>query len=234
MRGAFFPALNRVVLNCVWWATESWLGMMCKLFMISSFVTYFLIILTTGVRTTVGAIWPSFYNIRNTFPDSVPMVTGDFVAWFIFVLICAAGVMVKPEKFHWPSVATAAVNLVTALALVGWFSHRAGGAGVLFKDTQVLTGVEPARGSKFGWAFIHGITTVIASQSTGILGFADWGRYAKRPACQRWPQGLGMGLSDMFSVSHPLLYYQVEIYANYSSQGNPGYHRCLMLCHNLS
>ena len=128
------------------------------------------------------------------------MVTGDFVAWFIFVLICLAGVMVKPEKFHWPSVATAAVNLVTALALVGWFSHRAGGAGVLFKDTQTLTGVEPARGSKFGWAFIHGITTVIASQSTGILGFADWGRYAKRPACQRYPQGLGMGLADMISV----------------------------------
>lgn len=155
---------------------------------------------TAGVRATIGAIWPSFYTIHNTLPSSVPMNLTEFVAWFIFVILCACGVMLRPEKFHWPSVVTAAVNLVTALAITGWFSHRAGGAGALFKSTASLTGVEPASGSQFGWAFVHGITTVIASQATGILGFADWGRYAKTPGAQRYPQGLGMGLSDMVSV----------------------------------
>jgi NCS1 family nucleobase:cation symporter-1 len=29
MRGNVFPVLNRVVLNCTWFATESWLGSMC-------------------------------------------------------------------------------------------------------------------------------------------------------------------------------------------------------------
>ncbi|KAF7557591.1 hypothetical protein G7Z17_g511 [Cylindrodendrum hubeiense] len=185
----YFSYQSGVGIIIVTWSTGasllglglSWLGMMC-------------------VRATIGSLWPSFYNLRNTFPDSVPMTTGDFVAWFIFTLLCLGGVMVKPENFHWPSVATASVNLITSLALVGWFAHRAGGPGVLFKNTESLTGVEPARGSEFGWAFIHALTTVISSQATGILGFADWGRYAKRPGCQRYPQGLGMALSDMISV----------------------------------
>lgn len=128
------------------------------------------------------------------------MTAGDFLAWAIFVILCAAGVLLRPEKFHWPAVATAGVNLITSLALVGWFASRAGGAGVLFKSTESLTGVEPATGARFGWAFVHGLTTVIASQSTGVLGFADWGRYAARPGCQRWPQGLGISLSNLVSV----------------------------------
>lgn len=181
MRGYAFPALNRVVLDTVWWATESWLGMMC-------------------IRATVGSIWPSFYNIKNTFPDSVPMTTGDFVAWLLFVLLAAAGVMLRPEKFHWPGIVIVVANFITVLALVGWFSHKAGGVGVLFKSTESLTGVPPASGSAFGWAFVHGLTTMISSQATGLLGFADWGRYAKHPGAQRWPQGLGMALSDMFSA----------------------------------
>lgn len=181
MRGYAFPAFNRVVLDTVWWATESWLGMMC-------------------VRATVGSIWPSFYNIKNTFPDSLPMTTGDFVAWLLFVLLAAAGVMLRPEKFHWPGIVIMATNFVTVLALVGWFSHKAGGVGVLFTSTESLTGVTPASGSAFGWAFVHGLTTMISSQATGLLGFADWGRYAKHPGAQRWPQGLGMALSDMFSA----------------------------------
>lgn len=121
--------------------------------------------------------------------------------------------MLRPERFHWPAVATAAVNIVTALALVGWFSSKAGGPGVLFKSTESLTDVEPATESKLSWAFIHAFTTVIASQSTGVLGFADWGRYAKAPGCQRWPQGLGISLSNMVSVSiHPVEFENSTLY----------------------
>ena len=129
------------------------------------------------------------------------METNDFVAWFIFIVLVAIGNLVRPEVFHWPSIVVASVNLVTSLAMLGWFVNKASGAGALFKSIEVLTGIKPASGSQFGWQFVHGITTVIASQATGILGFADWGRYTKHPGSQRYPQGLGMGLSDMYTVS---------------------------------
>lgn len=139
--------------------------------------------------------------MKNTLPPSVPMETNDFVAWFIFVFICSLLVMVKPEVFHYPSLVISFTTFIMSLAILGWLVSKAGGPGVLFHSTESLTGVTPASGSNFGWMFVRGITTVIASQSTGVMGFADWGRYSKTPGAQRLPQGLGMGLSDMYTVS---------------------------------
>ncbi|KIX99049.1 uncharacterized protein Z520_05510 [Fonsecaea multimorphosa CBS 102226] len=179
IRGSVFPVLNRTVLNITWFSIESWFGSMC-------------------VKVTIGALWPSFYNMKNTFSTSLPMETNDFVAWFIFTFFCMFGVLVRPEVFHWPAVVTSCSMFITSLAMMAWFVNKVGGPGPLFKSTTALTGVEPSTGPHLAWMAVRGFSTVIASQATGVIGYADWGRFAKTTNAQRFPQALGMALADSY------------------------------------
>ncbi|OQU97304.1 hypothetical protein CLAIMM_03253 isoform 1 [Cladophialophora immunda] len=184
--GGPFPVLNRTICDCTWLSIESWFGGMC-------------------VKVMLGAIWPSFYTMKNTLPASVPMETNDFVAWLLFMAADLAFIWVRPEKFHWFGVSVSAAALVSSLCILGWFVHQAGGAGVLFHSTEALTDITPASGSVFSWNFMRAISTVISGQATTILGFADWGRYSKRPNDQLLPQSLGIALSMLVTATIGLI-----------------------------
>ncbi|RVX74503.1 hypothetical protein B0A52_01629 [Exophiala mesophila] len=186
MHGSAFPVINRVVLNITWYSIETWLGGLC-------------------VKVMIGALWPSFYTMKNTFPASVPMQTNDFVAWFIFTFFCFIAVLVRPEKFHWPAVVTSCSMFIFSISMMAWMLHEVGGPGPLFRSSAVLTGVEPVHGSQLAWMAVRTFNTILSSVATGIIGYADWGRYAKTTNAQRIPQALGVALGNTFVTTMGVL-----------------------------
>jgi hypothetical protein len=48
-------------------------------------------------KTLIGSLWPSFYNVRNRFPESLPMTTIDFASWVIFTFLVSLCLLIKPE-----------------------------------------------------------------------------------------------------------------------------------------
>lgn len=129
------------------------------------------------------------------------MQTNDFIAWFVFTFFCFVAVLVRPEVFHWPAVVTSCSMFIFSIALMAWMVHEVGGAGPLFQSSAALTGIEPTTGSQLGWMAVRTFTTIISSVATGLIGYADWGRYAKTTNAQRYPQAMGVALGNTFVVS---------------------------------
>lgn len=153
-----------------------------------------------GVKVMIGAIWPSFYTMKNTFSTSLPMQTSDFIAWFIFTFFCFVAVLVRPEVFHWPAVVTSCSMFIFSLTMMAWLVNKAGGPGPLFQSSAALTGIEPATGSQLAWMAVRTYSTVISSVATGLIGYADWGRYAKTTNAHRFPQAIGVTLGNIYVV----------------------------------
>ncbi|ORY25545.1 NCS1 nucleoside transporter [Naematelia encephala] len=186
MRGNWFPILNRVVLGTTWFAIESWYGGKC-------------------IKVAIGAIWPSFYHMHNPFRASLGMDGGDFLCWVIFLLFCLPLIYLRIEKMLIPASIVSGCVLVTCLGLLGWFVNQAGGGGILLSQPTHFSGVPLLQGSALAWQIVLGITTQISSTAQGILGFADWGRYAKGPHHSRLPFFMGSFVGTTFVATIGLI-----------------------------
>jgi nucleobase:cation symporter-1, NCS1 family len=129
------------------------------------------------------AIFPSYKNIRNTFPASANMTTQDFVGFIVFCCIQIPFLWVPPEKtvllFRYVNITTA----ITMFSVTVWALSTAHGGGPLLSQNSTLTTT-----SQKAWAVIHGITTVIGSIAVSLTNQSDFNRFARRPGDQIWGQ----------------------------------------------
>lgn len=66
--GQFFILIQRIILSLVWFSVQSWTGGLC-------------------VQNILAAIFPSYQNMPNHFPESAHMNTKQFVGWLLFNLL---------------------------------------------------------------------------------------------------------------------------------------------------
>lgn len=129
------------------------------------------------------AIFPSYKNIRNTFPASANMTTQQFVGFVVFCCIQVPFLWVPPEKtavlFRYVNISTA----VTMFSVTVWALSTAHGGGPLLTQNSTLT-----TASQKAWAIIRGITTVIGSIAVSLTNQSDFNRFARRPGDQIWGQ----------------------------------------------
>jgi NCS1 family nucleobase:cation symporter-1 len=129
------------------------------------------------------AIFPSYKNIKNTFPASANMTTQQFVGFVVFSCIQIPFLWVPPEKtavlFRYVNVTTA----ITMFSVTVWALSTAHGGGPLLTQNSTLTTI-----SQKAWAVIRGITTVIGSIAVSLTNQSDFNRFARRPGDQIWGQ----------------------------------------------
>src|ERR1700712_5035806 len=114
-----------------------------------------------GVQAWIGgqmaevmlyAIFPSFQNMKNTFPASANMTTQQFVGFIVFVCFQVPFLCVPPEKtailFRYANILTA----ITMFSVTVWALSTAHGAGPLLVVNSTLTTT-----SERAWAIIRGI-----------------------------------------------------------------------------
>ena len=129
------------------------------------------------------AIFPSYKNIKNTFPASANMTTQQFIGFVVFSCIQIPFLWVPPERtavlFRYVNISTA----VTMFSVTVWALSTAHGGGPLLAQNSTLTTT-----SDRAWAILHGITTVIGSIAVSLTNQSDFNRFARKPGDQIWGQ----------------------------------------------
>lgn len=156
--------LQRIICCIIWYSVQS---------------------LTAGqnISLILSSIFPSFFNLKNTLPESFPIDTKQLIGFFLYHIISFPFLMIPPEKLKGPF---KFVTLFSAAAIFGTSIGcmvNAHGAGDLLHSKSTISS-----GSNLGMAFMHGINSVINSIAVGLLNQPDFSRFVSRPGQQIWGQ----------------------------------------------
>ncbi|ODN77201.1 hypothetical protein L202_05723 [Cryptococcus amylolentus CBS 6039] len=229
-RGADFVIALRIVLTFTWIAIQLWWG-------------------SQVVKTFIGAIWPSFYNLTTPLASGT-MVVSDFVAFILYAVICAPVVWFRPQKYHLFFAVSSVAMVICVFSMLGWAVGTAGGPGALVHDTSALAGVDPAKGSDLGYAFVFGISSMLGGLSVHLLHQSDYTRLARKPGDQVFSQlvivPLGTILNSLIGIivtscaaqlypSEGLLWEPFDLFqVVQSDSGNSGRTRCAVAFASLA
>ncbi|KAF8063953.1 NCS1 nucleoside transporter family [Lyophyllum atratum] len=170
IRGSWFPLINRVILSCCWYGVEGWYGGQIT-------------------KVMIGSIWPSFYDLKNTFGPGQPMKTNEFVAFIIFWLISLPMFLLRPEHYRIPAILSSVAVTIAAFATFIWALAKQGNGGPLFTNPEEVYGIgKLTPGSMLGWVMMRCITSGIGAWAGGIMYQSDFSRYAVNPGDQIWGQ----------------------------------------------
>ncbi|KAL2867511.1 nucleobase cation symporter-1 family protein [Aspergillus lucknowensis] len=162
--GYLFPMAIRVFLSFVWTATNTWYGSQC-------------------LKVLLTCIWPSFLSLDTSLASGA-MKVYDMVSFVLYFLLCLPLMWFSPENYKKPFMVASTTVATTVFVLLIWATVRAGGGGGLIHDPSSLAGVEAAKGSALGWAFVSAITANIGGIATHMWSQSDYTRYARRPGDQ--------------------------------------------------
>ncbi|GAA5852070.1 hypothetical protein JCM8547_000148 [Rhodosporidiobolus lusitaniae] len=164
MYGAYLPILARSILALLW-----------------------LVILTyQGGRITVvmiGAIWPSFYNVKNTLPPDLGITTQEMIGFFVIWVFQAPLACVPVHKLKWFFLAKAWISAAGFFALFVWALVITKGKGFIltgYFDDSLLP-----YGSK-SWAMISGLNAVTGLFSTVAINIPDFARFTRSTKAAWW------------------------------------------------
>lgn len=168
--GSYWPIINRVVMACIWFGVQSWLGGNCVKLMISS-------------------IWlNASKNVPNHL-ESAGTTSYDFLCFFLFIFIMCVCIWFPVHSLRHLFTVKAYVAPAAAVALLIWTVKRAGGIGpVVRQDAKI-------EGSELAWEFIKATMTCIANFAALIMNDPDFTRFAKKPQVAMWPQMITIPLS---------------------------------------
>ncbi|RDB26775.1 Allantoin permease [Hypsizygus marmoreus] len=169
IRGSWFSLLNRIILSCCWYGVQGWFG-------------------GQMVKVMIGAVWPSFYHMKNTFGPEAGMKTNEFVSFIIFWLISCPIFLLRPKQYRIPAIVSSIIVAIAAFALFIWALVKQGGGGPLFSNPEAVYGVGDLKGATLAWAFVRLINSGIGGWAGGILYQSDFSRYAVRPGDQFYGQ----------------------------------------------
>ncbi|KAI0325978.1 NCS1 nucleoside transporter family [Cubamyces sp. BRFM 1775] len=166
MYGSFFPLLMRILLSIVWYGVQLVFGGM-------------------STKVVIGAIWPSFYTLKNTLPESAGIETNDLIGIIIFAALSVPLILVPPENLRKPFLVGSIIITIATTAIFIWAVAKEGGGGPLLSRPSTFVGVTaPNSSAKLGWAMAYGISSTIGSTSAGILNQSDYTRFATCPRAQ--------------------------------------------------
>lgn len=162
--GSFISLTQRIVLALVWFGVQSWTGGLC-------------------VSVMLSAIFPSFHNMRDVFPNNPSLDTKQFVGWILFNVIMIPVIWVPPHKIKIPLIVFNILATITLVAMMIWALVRAEGGGPLLSR-----GSRPMSAWELGWSMTSGVTTVIGGIAVGLTNANDYTRFARKPGDQIFGQ----------------------------------------------
>jgi NCS1 family nucleobase:cation symporter-1 len=162
--GSFLAIVQRIILSLVWFSVQSWTGGIC-------------------VSVILSAIFPSFQNIRDVFPNNPSLETKQFVGWILFNIAMIPVIYIQPHKIKRPLLVFNILASTTLVSMMVWSLAKAGGGGPLLSQ-----GATALSSSELGWSMTSGVTTVIGGIAVGLTNANDYTRFARRPGDQVFGQ----------------------------------------------
>lgn len=162
--GSYLAMLQRILLGLIWFGVQSWTGGL-------------------SVSCMLGAIFPSYQNMRNTLPASANMTTKEFTGYIVYNLLIIPLLYIPPERMRKMLLGMNIVVFVTLMSMMIYILSAAHGAGPLLSKPATVQS-----GSQLAWAIMGGIQTVIGSIAVGLTNQPDYSRFAKSPGDQIFGQ----------------------------------------------
>ncbi|GMM37686.1 hypothetical protein DASC09_050110 [Saccharomycopsis crataegensis] len=155
IRGCYLGILIRILLSIVWYASDAWMGGL--------------------ILGNIFSSWSSdYFNLTNTFSESVPFSRKDLIGFVLFQLIQLPFFLIRPEKLRFLIHVGCVTCFFSMLGLTIWAVALNGGDDGPLMDTP-----NTLAPSAHGWAWISGVTSWYGSLLTGIVNSSDYTRFSK-------------------------------------------------------
>lgn len=170
--GTLWPVLNRVVMACIWYGVQSWIGGEC-------------------VYLMIRAIWNSFssgwgsLNNENT-PGVID--SAHFLSFFLFWIGSLPFLYFPVHKVRHLFTVKAIFVPAAGIAFFIWTLVKAKGIGPIIHEPATV------QGSALAWAIVQGIMSSIANFATLIVNDPDFARFARKPSDALWSQWITIPL----------------------------------------
>ncbi|THH15147.1 hypothetical protein EW146_g5285 [Bondarzewia mesenterica] len=155
MRGSYVPLIQRVLLNFIWNAVQTWNG-------------------GRLVAVLLTAIFPSFAKIKNSLPDSMPATTSEMIGFFVFWFCSIPFLWLPPEKFRRPFQVTSIYCGTAMLCMLIWSLSQSKGVGPVF-----YSGSKPSAKWSTSWIMLNCLNSAVGSNTAGVTNGSDFSRYGK-------------------------------------------------------
>ncbi|KAF9022735.1 hypothetical protein BDZ89DRAFT_195779 [Hymenopellis radicata] len=172
IRGTVVAVVCRAVAAIVWFGTQTYQGGQC-------------------VSVMLGAIWPSFKNMRNHLPPNAHVTSSELLCFFISYFIQLPLLWIHISKLRYLFMVKVVVMPIFGFTLLGWAVSRAHGFGPVFSQ-----GTSTTPGNPVAYLFFSAMTSAIATKATLALNICDFTRYAKSPRTVLW--------TNIFALSIPV------------------------------
>ncbi len=160
--GAYWPVLNRVVMACIWYGVQAWLGGEC-------------------VQLMLEAVFPQTKHMKNGIPNSGTTTLG-FLSFFLFCLFSLPAIWFPPHQIRHLFTVKSIVCPIAGIAFLVWTIVKAGGIGPVVHQGETI------HGSEKGWAFVKSMMNCIANFATLIVNAPDFSRMATTKNSAKWSQ----------------------------------------------
>lgn len=114
-----FAIIVRLITACFWCAIQTWTG-------------------STAMHQIIRAIWPSFLNLPNHFPESSGITTQFMISHLCFWCVQTPILLIPPHKLKWFFMLKVVVVLTTCTAVTIAMTHMAGGVGDIWNQSYTL------------------------------------------------------------------------------------------------
>ena len=138
--GSYVPIVSRAILGAFWFAIQNVNG-------------------GNAVRVMIGAIWPSFLEMRNDIPQGQGITTNGMVSYVIFFVLQFPFLCMHPNQLRWLFMAKSIVVPVAWIGMLIW-AFTATDGGEIFQQRTTVTG------SEYSWAFLANLTSLIGNFAT--------------------------------------------------------------------
>ncbi|ODQ68688.1 putative nucleobase permease [Nadsonia fulvescens var. elongata DSM 6958] len=178
--GSFWPVINRVVMACIWYGVQSWIGGEC-------------------VALMILAIWPNARtNVKNTMSLSSGTNTFDYMCFFLFWVGSLPAMWFPIHQLRYLFAVKSFCVPVAGIAFLAWTLSKAHGVGESLHSPSTITG------SEFSWIWIASMMSCISNFAALILNNPDFTRFADKPKSAVYSQMLtipiGFGITSLIGV----------------------------------
>ncbi|SCV05098.1 LANO_0G18426g1_1 [Lachancea nothofagi CBS 11611] len=151
--GSYIGIIIRVGISVVLYGYQGWLGGLCINMVFDSFSSNYL-------------------NMKNTFPESVPMARKDLIGFLCFQLIQIPFAFVRPSRVNIPSIVTCFMTLFSIIGMLAYLVQTNGGPGPLYYEKVLLSS------SKRSWMWLYSMTIWYSGISPAVANQSDYSRFS--------------------------------------------------------
>jgi NCS1 family nucleobase:cation symporter-1 len=149
-----FAVVTRAITALFWHAIQTWTG-------------------SLAMYQIIRAIFPSFRNLHNAFPESAGITSAQLVAHFIFWSIQFPILLIPPHKLKWFFAFKTVLVPLVSVGVVIAMTKMAGGTGDIWNQPYGVSGTTKA------WVMMSSFSSVCGSWATMATNIPDFTRYMR-------------------------------------------------------